>query len=107
MRARDDLDKADVTAIMESARRKVKQEGLSDVPEGGITVVGRVEAAHAGGLGLFAGRLNLGTGTIRVPEGARAAGGWNALAASARLMGANWRNANTIPPVQGSKQDDE
>jgi len=30
MRARDDLDKSDVTAIMESARRKVKQEKWGD-----------------------------------------------------------------------------
>lgn len=41
MRARDDLDKSDVSAIMESARRKVRQEGLADVPESGPTVVSR------------------------------------------------------------------
>lgn len=126
MRARDDLDKGDVSAIMESARRKVKQENLSDIPPDGITVVGRVEAAHATGGGLFGGRLNLGTGTIRVPGaiGGKDAGGgdagagagssgWGAFAASARLMGTGWRNAagggssgGMIPPVREGHEDD-
>lgn len=95
MRARDDLDKSDVTAIMESARRKVKQENLSDVPEGGITVIGRVEAAHSGGSGLFGGRINLPGAKSSGGPGEPNAGsaGWTALAASARLMGAGWRAA--------------
>lgn len=94
MRARDDLDKSDVTAIMESARRKVKQENLSDVPEGGITVVGRVEAAHSGNSGLFGGRLNLPAGAVALGDTA-GANSWQALAAGARLMGAGWRAAAT------------
>jgi hypothetical protein len=48
IRARDGLEKADVTAIMESVRRKSKPENLSDVPEGSISIVGRVELAHSG-----------------------------------------------------------
>lgn len=102
MRARDDLDKSDVTAIMESARRKVKQENLSEIPEGGITIVGRVEAAHAGGAGLFGGRLNL-PGATKALTGSDPSStvGWTALAASARLMGAGWRQAN-VPPVSST-----
>jgi hypothetical protein len=109
IRARDDLEKADVTAIMESARRKVKQENLSDVPEGGVTVVGRVEAAHSGNSGLFGGRLNLpstkGLTSVSGVDGSVGSQGWTALAASARLMGAGWRAAasnnrdGAIPPV--------
>ncbi|KAJ1022680.1 hypothetical protein NDA18_005018 [Ustilago nuda] len=48
MRARDDLKKDDVSSLMESARRKVKSEGLNDlVPEtGGPTVMSRVAQAY-------------------------------------------------------------
>ncbi|SNX86018.1 related to SEC6 - protein transport protein [Melanopsichium pennsylvanicum] len=55
MKARDDLKKDDVNGLMESARRKVKSEGLNDlVPEtGGPTVMSRVAQAYgpsSGGL---------------------------------------------------------
>lgn len=76
MRARDDLDKSDVSAIMESARRKVKQEGLSEVPESGPTVMSRVEQANAGG---FLANLAAGAG-VSVASQQPA---WSALAASA------------------------
>ncbi|SPO46534.1 related to SEC6 - protein transport protein [Moesziomyces antarcticus] len=53
MRARDDLKKDDVNGIMESARRKVKSEGLNDVvPEtGGPTVMSRVAQAYGSSFG--------------------------------------------------------
>ncbi|EPQ29853.1 uncharacterized protein PFL1_02526 [Pseudozyma flocculosa PF-1] len=51
VKARDDLKKDDVSAIMESARRKVKTEGLQDlVPEDGVpTVMSRVAQSYGGG----------------------------------------------------------
>lgn len=115
MRARDDLDKADVQAIMESARRKVKQEGMPEVPPGGITVVGRVEQAHAQG-GFFgmgtkkmAGPGGMALGAGGPGQGASAdgsaGGGWSALAASANFLGSQWRGAadkSAIPPVSAS-----
>jgi exocyst complex component 3 len=105
MRARDDLDKADVTAIMESAKRKVKQENLSDVPEGGVTVIGRVEAAqHQGGL-FNMNKLGLGKNADGSAS-TQAAAGWSALAASAHFLGQGWRAAHTnnsaIPPAPPS-----
>ena len=53
MKARDDLKRDDVNALMESARRKVKSEGLNDlVPEtGGPTVMSRVAQAYGSGFG--------------------------------------------------------
>lgn len=53
MKARDDLKKDDVHALMESARRKVKSEGLQDlVPEtGGPTVMSRVAQAYGSSAG--------------------------------------------------------
>lgn len=103
MRARDDLDKSDVAAILESAKRKVKQENLYEIPEGGPTVVGRVEAAHSGG-GLFnMNKLGLSKGLDGAAAN-QAAVGWNALAASAHFLGQGWRAANnsgsTIPPAR-------
>ncbi len=41
LRARDDLERSDVQAIMESAKRKVAAEALPEVPEEGATVVTR------------------------------------------------------------------
>ncbi|KAN0060094.1 SNARE-binding exocyst subunit S6 [Thecaphora frezii] len=64
IRARDDLKKDDVSGIMESARRKVKQEGLHDLmPQEGVpTVMSRVAQSYGGGFGstLLA---NLGVGS--------------------------------------------
>lgn len=53
MKARDDLKKDDVNGLMESARRKVKSEGLNDlVPEaGGPTVMSRVAQAYGSSFG--------------------------------------------------------
>ncbi|KAI3479826.1 hypothetical protein L1887_58122 [Cichorium endivia] len=53
MRARDDLKKDDVNGIMESARRKVKSEGLNDVvpATGGPTVMSRVAQAYGSSFG--------------------------------------------------------
>lgn len=42
LRARDDLEKSDVTAVMDSAKRKVAAEALADVPaESGATPIHR------------------------------------------------------------------
>lgn len=51
LRARDDLEKADVTAVMDSAKRKVAAEALADVPaEGGPTPIHRaMKLAQASG----------------------------------------------------------
>lgn len=108
MKARDDLDKGDVTAIMESAKRKVKQENLAEVPEGGITVVGRVEAAHNSG-GLFAiSKLVMNKANMN-SEGAQGGGAaWSALAARANFLGQGWRggnnesNGSVPPPIDSS-----
>lgn len=102
MRARDDLEKSDVTAIMESAKRKVKQENLSDIPEGGMTIVGRVEAANTGG-GLFnMNKLGLSKASAGSDGmgGNQTAAGWSALAASAHFLGQGWRTgaSSAIPP---------
>ncbi|UZJ51131.1 hypothetical protein CBS101457_000451 [Exobasidium rhododendri] len=95
MKARDDLDKADVTAIMESARRKVKQENLADIPEGGMTVMGRVEAASSGG-GLFSmNKLGLSKGSLGHDGSGQMTAGWGALAASAHFLGQTWRSGTT------------
>ncbi|PWN50740.1 exocyst complex component Sec6 [Violaceomyces palustris] len=51
MKARDDLEKSDVNAIMESARRKVKAENMPEIPESGPTVMSRVAQAHSSGFG--------------------------------------------------------
>ena len=50
LRARDDMEKADVTALMESARRKVKQEAMPDIPESGPTIMSAVSQTQTGGL---------------------------------------------------------
>jgi exocyst complex component 3 len=100
MKARDDLEKADVTAIMESAKRKVKQENLADIPEGGLTVVGRVEAAHSSG-GLFSmNKLGLSKASTGADGNNPSTAGWSALAASAHFLGQGWRtgNSSAIPP---------
>lgn len=83
LRARDDVEKADATALLESAKRKVQQEQLPDVPESGPTIMSVVSQTQASGLtGLLAG-WNAG------PEGIA----WSALAQSAQnyLGAAGWR----------------
>ncbi|PWN37448.1 uncharacterized protein FA14DRAFT_176743 [Meira miltonrushii] len=98
MQARDDLEKSDVTTIMEGARRKVKQENLSEIPEGGITIIGRV--AKPAFLEEGASDLHGATKALNGSDPSSTVG-WTALAASARLMGAGWRQAN-IPPVSST-----
>uniref|UniRef100_V5EVS1 Uncharacterized protein n=1 Tax=Kalmanozyma brasiliensis (strain GHG001) TaxID=1365824 RepID=V5EVS1_KALBG len=57
MKARDDLKRDDVNGLMESARRKVKSEGLNDlVPQtGGPTVMSRVAQAYGQAYGASGG----------------------------------------------------
>lgn len=83
LRARDDMDKGDVNAILESARRKLRQENIPDVPEGGPTIMSAVSQTQSSALSnLFA---NWHTG----PEGIA----WSSLAQSAQsyLGAAGWR----------------
>ncbi|PWN38661.1 exocyst complex component Sec6, partial [Ceraceosorus guamensis] len=102
MRARDDLEKSDISSIMESARRKVTQEGMSDKPE---SLISRVEAANSTGLlaafgfggggGGGGGSAGVGAaaaattttsanhGVHAAGAGAGAQGGWTQLAANA------------------------
>lgn len=76
LRARDDIDRADVASIMESARRKVKQENMTDVPESGATIMQAVAQAQSSSL--------LGTLTGSIP--------WSTIAQSAQsYLGAGWR----------------
>lgn len=106
MKARDDLDKADVSAIMESARRKVKTENMPDIPESGPTVMSRAAQAHATGLaanilaGLGVGSSSSGSSSNAQSggnsgEGGAAAStekGWSSLAQSAgNYLGTQWR----------------
>ncbi|WFD30873.1 SNARE-binding exocyst subunit S6 [Malassezia sp. CBS 17886] len=87
LRARDDMEKADVAALMDSARRKVKQEGMPDVPESGATIMNAVSQVQSGGL--------LGTGLLAgwAPAGPDGGIAWGALAQSAQnyLGAAAWR----------------
>ncbi|CAO1635472.1 unnamed protein product [Jaminaea pallidilutea] len=120
-KARDDLDKSDSNAVMESARRKVKMEDLPEMPlvQGtvgepmhGATIMKRVEtAATSSGVGGFgalwsrgaaggAGMTSSGSGGNLAAiaaggAGAGAGSGWSNLAASAQnYLGsttAGWR----------------
>lgn len=87
LRARDDMEKADATSLVESAKRKVKQEGMPDIPESGPTIMSAVSQAQTGGL----------LSTALLGNWAGAAGGegiaWGALAQSAQnyLGSAGWR----------------
>lgn len=105
MRARDDLDKGDVNAIMESARRKVKQENMPDIPESGPTIMSRVAQAHAGfGSGILANLVGAGSGggtgqssssasNVDGGDAPAAKGqGWSAFASAQAYLGAaGWR----------------
>ena len=72
LRARDDMEKADVASLVDSARRKVKQEAMPEVPESGATIMSAVSQAQGGGL----------FGTLP----------WSSLAQSAQsYLGAGWR----------------
>jgi len=72
LRARDDMEKADVASLVDSARRKVKQEAMPEVPETGATIMSAVSQAQGGGL----------FGTLP----------WSSLAQSAQsYLGAGWR----------------
>lgn len=86
LRARDDMDKADAVSLMESAKRKVKQEGMPDIPESGPTIMSAVNEAQSGGLLSTALLSNWTSGS---GEGIA----WSALAQSAQnyLGSAGWR----------------
>lgn len=73
LRARDDIDKTEATAIVDSARRKVRQEYMPDVPESGPTIMAAVSQTQSGGL---TGLLGWNTGTEGIA--------WSALAQSAQ-----------------------
>ncbi|CBQ73963.1 related to SEC6-protein transport protein [Sporisorium reilianum SRZ2] len=83
MKARDDLKRDDVNALMESARRKVKSEGLNElVPEtGGPTVMSRVAQAYG---------ASFGGGLLANLGGERAAG--MAASATQALKLTGWKN---------------
>ncbi|PKI84454.1 SNARE-binding exocyst subunit S6 [Malassezia vespertilionis] len=91
LRARDDMERPDVTSIMDSARRKVKQEGMTDVPESGPTIMSAVAQTQRHGL--------LGAGLLaNWTSGAQGEGiAWGALAQSAQsyLGAAGWRGATS------------
>lgn len=98
IKARDDMKKEDVSAIMESARRKVKQEGLQDlVPQQGTpTVMSRVAQAHGSGLGSgFAGMAAsassaFGLGESKSNGGSGGSGpGWSSFATN--YIGSGWK----------------
>lgn len=83
LKARDDMDKAEVVSVMDSARRKVQQEQLPEVPEGGATIMSAVSQTSTSGLsGLLAG-WHAGPDSVA----------WGALAQSAQnyLGAAGWR----------------
>jgi len=83
LRARDDMDKNDVTAVLESAKRKIRQENLPDVPEGGPTIMSAVSQTQASAFS------NLFSNWHAGPDGDT----WSALAQSAQnyLGAAGWR----------------
>lgn len=117
MKARDDLDKQDVSGVMESARRKIKMENLPDMPlvEGsvgeplhGASILKKVEMAHSGGFSAFGAGLWGRVGGDQQPQqqgqgqmstsssgGGGGGPGWGGLAASAQnYLGsatAGWR----------------
>lgn len=115
LKARDDMDRSDVNSVMESARRKVKNENLPDMPlvEGtvgepmhGASIMKRVEnaAASSGGVSALWNR-GTGGGTDAGGLAASTSGGadstsgggqgWGNLAASAQnylgSAAAGWR----------------
>lgn len=116
LKARDDMDRSDVNAVMESAKRKVKNESLPEMPlvEGtvgepthGASIMRRVEnAATSGGVGSLWNR-GIGGGasageaggaggmTSSTSGGAESGQGWGNLAASAQnylgSAAAGWR----------------
>lgn len=83
LRARDDMDKSDIAAILESAKRKVRQEHIPDVPEGGPTIMSAVSQAQASALSNLFSNWNTGAEGIA----------WSTLAQSAQsyLGSAGWR----------------
>lgn len=89
LRARDDMEKADVASLMESAKRKVKQEGMPDIPESGPTIMSAVSQTQSGGL-LSASLLG-----NWAASGAGEGIAWSSLAQSAQnyLGAAGWRGA--------------
>ncbi|PWN20968.1 exocyst complex component Sec6 [Microstroma glucosiphilum] len=89
MKARDDLDKSDVSGIMESARRKVKNEGLPDVPMRVETslVVGGAAALLWGRVGGAASGL---TSSQMAPSNSSSGTGWSTIAQN--YLGSGWRD---------------
>ncbi|PWY98314.1 exocyst complex component Sec6 [Testicularia cyperi] len=103
MKARDDLKRDDVNSLMESARRKVKSEGINDlVPEtGGPTVMSRVAQAHTSGFaaGLLA---NLGSsGAANMAASATQALGLKKDSSSSAAQ-TTTAGSGVIPPVSHS-----
>ncbi|CAO1615877.1 unnamed protein product [Parajaminaea phylloscopi] len=99
LKARDDMDRSDVNAVMESARRKVKNEGLPDMPlvEGtigepthGASIMRRVEnAASSGGVGSL---WNRGVGNSNSTGDLGGGGGMTASASGGGESGQGWGN---------------
>lgn len=86
LRARDDMEKADVQSVMDSARRKVKQENMPDVPESGATIMSVVSQAQGGGL------LESLAGWANAPQDPSKGIAWTSFAQSAQnYLGAGWR----------------
>ncbi|WFD43329.1 SNARE-binding exocyst subunit S6 [Malassezia psittaci] len=91
LRARDDMEKADVTSLMESAKRKVKQEGMPEIPESGPTIMSAVSQTQSSSL----------LGAALLSNWASTASGegiaWSTLAQSAQnyLGNAGWRGNPT------------
>jgi hypothetical protein len=105
MKARDDLDKSDVSGIMESAKRKVKNEGLPDVPmvEGsvgepmhGAGIMKRVETSlvAGGAAALLWGRVGGAaaglTSSQMAPSNSSGGTGWSTIAQN--YLGSGWRD---------------
>lgn len=91
LRARDDIERADVASIMESAKRKVKQENMTDVPESGATIMQAVAQAQSSGLfGVLSGWTSA-QNFLSASADARSIP-WSSLAQSAQsYLGAGWR----------------
>ncbi|WFD33815.1 SNARE-binding exocyst subunit S6 [Malassezia cuniculi] len=91
LRARDDIERADAASIMESAKRKVKQENMAEVPESGATIMQAVAQAQSSS---FFGALTGWTSAQNFLSSAAESRStpWSSLAQSAQsYLGAGWR----------------
>ncbi|KDN40017.1 exocyst complex component Sec6 [Tilletiaria anomala UBC 951] len=105
-RQRDDLERSDVAAIMESCKRKVAAEGLTEIPETGATIVHRAMQAYSasastgGAIGaassLFANVVTkVGGSMMDTATAAGGSGGWRGLLGGG---GSSGSGASRIPP---------